>query len=106
MNKSYTVEKGGETMHKFFKFIGIFNIFFTFIIMASMSSFLLDNNSSTALALGLASLALFLVAVILSVPFFIFIKKYGFQKNKFYGYTHISLFFSSLLALLSSTLLS
>jgi hypothetical protein len=86
--------------------MGVFNLFFTFIVLFAMISFLVDNNASTALAVGLASLSLIIVSLILSIPLLIFIKKKGYKNDKFYVFTHISLFFSSLIALLASLLLS
>lgn len=93
-------------MLKFSKLIGVFNLVFTFVMIASLTSFMFDDTPSAGLALALASISLLIVSFILTIPFVIILKTKGYGENKFYVWTHISLLSSSAIALVISNMMS
>ena len=86
-------------MLKLSKLVGAVNLFFTVVLVGSMISALLNGTDNGDLALALASMSILFIAIILTIPFVVILKKKGYADNKFYILTHISLFASSIIAL-------
>lgn len=85
-------------MLKFSNIVGVINLIFTFVLVSSLISFISNNNTSSSLALFLTSLSFVLIAIVLTIPFVIFIKKKGFEIENFYTLTHLCFCGSSVIS--------
>lgn len=92
-------------MVKFSKFVAVFNLIFTFIVISALATLLFDNNTNAAFAVALLSLSVAIIAVVLTIPFIFILKAKGYQDIKFYALTHLGLASSSIITLIISLLL-
>jgi|GEM_PF-3098011 len=91
-------------MLKFSKLVGVINSIFTLVLISALVSFISNADTNSALALYFTSFAFIVIALVLTIPFVVFLKKKGFENNKFYILTHLCFSGSSLLSFVVSLL--